>query len=245
MSRADRRAWLRGMTALMLLPAIIAAAPRAAARAPRFAPPADPMRYTRTLERPLADGNRVVVSRSFAVRFERTGGGFRVSGEQLGVETEAPEKLAEFMRIERERREDGLFPLLLDADGKIVGGETAPLSARLDEAVREAIALIDRRPRAPAERAELLRFVSAIEQSAGKLISALPPDLFAPAARPRRENREVALPGGESGEVTVTFSATADPMTGLMRRAVREVITTLEGESRRTVESWRLEPLIS
>jgi hypothetical protein len=243
MSGADRRAWLRGMAMALLFPALAALAPTARAEAARFAPPGVPMRYVRRLERSLADGEKLVVTRSFAVRFEPAGEGYRILGQQLGVETEAPEKLAAFMRIERERREDGLFPLLLDAHGRITGSEAAPLPARLDEAVREAVAMIDRRPRPAADRAELLRFVNAIDQSAGKLVSALPHDLFAPAPEPRRETREVALPGGETGILTLTFSATADPGTGLMQEAEREVLTELAGETRRTLETWRLEPL--
>ena len=71
----------------------------------------------------------------------------------------------------------------------------------------------------------------------------LPRDLFAPPDAPRTEHGEVALPGGELGEVTVTFTALRDPATGLMRQALREVVTALEGDRRRTLESWRLDPL--
>lgn len=242
MSGAGRRAWLRGAAAALALPVLSGLPLAAAAQGPRFSPPDGPMLYSRRLERSLADGARLTVSRSFVVRFEHAGGGFRLSGEQAGVEVEAPEKLAAFARIERERTELGLFPLMLDAQGRILADEPPPFDARLDEAVREAVAMIERRPRAAAERSELLRFVEAVHAGAGTLVSALPLDLFAPPPRPRRERRDVALPGGETGEVSVTFAASADPATGLMRHAEREVVTTLVGESRRTVETWRLEP---
>jgi len=243
MSAADRRALLRLVAAAMLFPAVSAVPVAAGAQGARFAPPAGPMLYTRRLERPLADGARLVASRSYAVRFEPVDGGYRVTGEQVGVEVSAPERLAAFARIEREREETGPFPLRLDANGQIVGGPAAPLSTQLDAAVREAIAELDARPRDPAERAELLRFVNAVHQTAGRLTTELPADLFAPPARPRTERREVALPNGEAGQVTVTFSAFADPATGLMRQAVREVLTELEGNRRRTIESWQLAPL--
>jgi hypothetical protein len=38
----------------------------------------------------------------------------------------------------------------------------------------------------------------------------------------------------------VTFTATRDPVTGLMREAQREVLTEVAGDLRRTIESWTL-----
>jgi hypothetical protein len=242
MSAVDRRTLLRLVAVAVVLPAMSTAA-RAAAGGSRFAPPAGPMLYTRRLERGLADGASLVVSRSFSVRFRPQGAGFVVEGEQVAVEVEAPDKLAEFARIERERREQGLFPIVLEGDGRIAG-TLAPMTAQLDEAVREAVAKLDSRPREPGARAELVHFVNAIQQSAGKLVTELPRDLFAPGSAPHTEVREIALPGGGAGEVTVTFSAAADPATGLMKRAVREVVTALDGDRRRTVESWELKPLV-
>lgn len=242
MRGVSRRVWLRGAAALAL-PVIGALPVTARAQNHRFAPPSGPMLYTRRLERSLADGAKLTVSRSFAVRIEPAGGGYRVTGEQVGVEVEAPEKLASFARIERERTELGLFPLTLDARGRILGDEPAPIDTRIEGAVREAVAMIEQRPRPPAERAELLRFVEAVHLSAGTLVSELPLDLFAPSPEPRRESGNVALPGGETGAVSVMFTAIVDPANGLMREARREVVTEFGGESRLTVESWQLEPL--
>ena len=243
MSGADRRALLRLVAGALVLP-LAAAIPARAASAARFAPPAGLMRYTRRLERELGRGGRLVVSRSFAVRFRPEPAGFRVEGEQVDVAVEAPENLAEFVRLERERQELGLFPLLLDPAGGIAGGPNAPLSTQLDAVVREALAQLSTQTRDPEERAELARFLNALHQSAGRIATALPDDLFAPGPTPRSEHREIALPGGDAGEVTVTFAAERDPATGLMRAARREVVTSLEGERRHTLESWTLTPFI-
>jgi len=236
MIRADRRALLGYAAAAVALSAL-------PARAAAFAPPAAPMRYTRRLERGLPGGASLVVARSFAIRFVPEGAGFRVEGEQVAVEVEAPEQLAALAQIERERRETGLFPLRLDAAGvmeRAVGGiETG----KLDEAVREVVARIESWDHAPAEREELREFVNAVHRSAGAMLTELPRDLFAPLQLARTERRAVTLPGGDAGEVRMSFTAERDSASGLMRSATREVVTEIAGDLRRTVETWRLEPL--
>jgi len=235
-----RRTLLRFVAAA----AVVSALPvRAAGSAGGFAPPASPMLYARRLERGLPGGAAFVVSRSFEIRFVPEADGFRVEGEQVGVEVEAPEQLAAFARIERERHEMGLFPLHLDAAGAIHGASPGLETGRLDEAVREVIAQIERGDHADAEREELRAFVAAVHRSADTLLTELPRDLFAPREGTRTERRAVVLPRGETGEVRMTFTAERDPASGLMRTAARELVTTLAGDLRRTVESWRLEPL--
>lgn len=240
MIRADRRALLRLAAAAAALP-LLSAGP-AAARA-RFAPPAAPMRYARRLERPLADGARLIVDRGFAVRFVREGSGFRVDGEQVDVAVEAPPQIEALARLERARIERGVFPLLLDAGGAIRSVAPTATSAQLDEAVREVAARIERGEHAPVVRDELRAFVDAVHRSAGALATELPRDLFAPAGVPREESRAIALPDGRAGRVTIAFTASVDPATGLMREARREVVTEVAGEARTTLESWRLTTL--
>ena len=239
MIRADRRALLHlaGLTAALPLLRVV---PAAAQPATRFAPPAAPMRYTRRLERGLPDGARLIVSRDFAVHFVPDTGGFRIEGEQTGVMVDAPPSLAALARLERERIETGVFPLQLDAAGAIRAAAPSAPSAQLDEAVREVTAQIEHWPHTPAEREQLRAFVNAVHQSAGRLVTELPRDLFAPTGVPRADNRAIALPGGEAGQVSTTFTATRDPATGLMREAQREVLTKVAGEVRRTLESWTL-----
>ena len=85
----DRRALLRLAGVATALP-WVPIAPARALGATRFAPPAGEMRYTRRLERGLADGASLVVSRSFAVRFVPETDGFRVDGSQVAVAVDAP-----------------------------------------------------------------------------------------------------------------------------------------------------------
>lgn len=117
------------------------------------------------------------------------------------------------------------------------------MTATVERAIREAAARIEALGDSSGEKALLQQFVAVIHQTAGKLVSDLPVDLFAPVQSRRHESREVSLPGGEAGEVTVLFNARSDPATGVMQEAVREVVTALGGDQRRTVESWRLAPV--
>ena len=244
MIRAGRRKLLRlaGLAVTLPLMPIVSAAAQPVGG---FVPPAGPMLYTRRLERELADGARLTVSRSFAVRFVPEAAGFRVDGEQVDVEVDAPEPLAEFARLERERVETALFPLQLDPAGTIRGASPAAPGEQLDKAVHEALARIERSAHAPAEREALRAFVETVHRSAGELVTELPRDLFAPAASPREDRRELVLPGGETGQVRMTFAGVRDPATGAMREARREIVTEVAGDVRHTVESWSLTPLES
>jgi hypothetical protein len=241
MNGIGRRALLRFAAATVALPVLATVSARAQGR---FAPPPATMRYTRRLERELTGGARFIVDRSFAVRFVPESGGFRVEGEQLDAAVEAPAQLEAFARLERERVETGVFPLELDGAGAILRLSHATDSEALDQAVREAGAEIDRWQLTPAERDRMRAFVEAVHRSAGALVTEPPRDLFAPVDCPREESRAVALPGGETGQVRIRFTATRDPATGLMRVARREVVTEVAGDLRRTIESWTLALLV-
>jgi hypothetical protein len=237
-----RRTLLQGAAAAIAFPLVIAARDGPAGTA-RFAPPSTPMLYTRRLERGLVGGASLVVTRRFAVRIVRDGDRFRIEGEQVDVEVEAPPQLEALARLERERVEAALFPLELDAAGAIRTSAQAADSAQLDAAVREATAQIERGPHAPDERAEMHAFVEAVQRNSAALVTELPRDLFAPVELARNESRAVALPGLPEGRVSLRFTAERDPATGLMRAARREIVTEIAGDTRRTVESWTLAPL--
>jgi len=241
MSGIGRRTLLRFAAATVAVP-VLAAVPALAQG--RFAPPSTPMRYTRRLDRGLTGGAKFIVSRGFAVRFVPAPGGYHVEGEQVDAAVEAPAQLEAFARLERERVETGVFPLELDGNGAILRRSHATDSEALDQAVREAVAEIDRWQLTAAERDRLRAFVEAVHRSAGALVTEPPRDLFAPVDCPREESRAVALPDGDSGQVRTTFTATRDPVTGLMREAQREVVTEVAGDLRRTLESWTLAPLV-
>lgn len=238
---ADRRTVLRRAAWAALVPLLSQMPqPAAATSGVRFAPPTGPMRYTRTLTRRLAGGASMIVERSFMVTFTPTVAGFAIDGKQVHAAVDAPAALADLARLERERIETGLFPLQLDADGRISGGPDIALGPQLDRAVELARAQIARASTDNGADTETTRFVLALQQSAAALLTELPTDLFAPVAYPRFHRGEVPLPDGGMGEISSRFDALVDRATGLMRSAERQVITAIAEDRRETIERWSL-----
>jgi hypothetical protein len=234
---------LRWAVAAALAP-MLATRAGAAALSPgaRIDPPLGPMIFTRRLERGLAGGARLVVSRSFAVRFAETADGWTLSGEQADVSVEAPERIAALAAIERQRKETGLFPLKLDRSGMIVREGAAARAKELDRAIAIVHAELARRNLAADERKAYDAFIRAVHEAGAKMSSALPGDLFAPRDTATHAARAVALPGGGAGTIEIDFTATVDPATRVMRQARRVIVTAIADDRRLTREDWTLLP---
>lgn len=244
MRLADRRNILRFAVGAALLP--ILASRSAKALEPvssRFSPPTSDMLYRRSIRRILLGGAAIEVTRTFALRFEPSGTGFRVGEHQTSVDIQAPPSLENYLSLEGDRVESGIFPLVLDSAGQIIGGESAMLSRE----VEQAISAINRQlqtltgPNQGAD--ELTMMIESLHQAGTAITSQLPRDLFAPVEAFRREERKIALPWGDAGAVSTAFTAECDPETGLMREAQREVVTRLSGQERRMQEFWSLAPV--
>ena len=200
------------------------------------------MIYTRRLVRELRDGEHLSVCRSFVLRFVPRGEeGYELEGEQSAVEVAAPEKMAPFAEIERSRVETGVFPLRLCARGLIERGPEFAASRLLDRALAEARRQLAALP--AGERAQADAFVQSVHRAGASLAAHLPEDLFAPTAHSHSERRAIEVPGGEAGEIDIRFTAEADPQTGLMTRARREIVTIIGNGRRTTVEDWTLGPI--
>lgn len=240
-AHGDRRTALRWAMAAALAPVWAGRAGAAVVGGNKpFAPPAGSMIFTRRLERGLSGNNRLVVERSFAVGFTAMPDGWTVTGEQVAASVEAPEKIASLAALERQRIETGLFPLALDRTGLIVGGPDPRPAKELDQAVAIVRRELDKRGVGHDERQERDAFVKAVHDAGAKMTSLLPGDLFAPRDDPPRVERELALPGGGAGTIEVCFTAQADPATGLMRKARREIVTAIAADRRFIREDWTL-----
>ncbi len=233
---------LAGASALLPLAAIAASGQVAGApEAERFVAPTGPTTLTRSVRRVLADGKEVVSSRTYALRFVREGEGYRVEGSQVDCTVDAPAALAALAEVERKRVDAGLFPLRLDAFGRIVDS-----SAKGDAASRrEAAAKVSGRVSASAlgagDKVEAQGFVAGLVERGGAQ-AVWPADLFVAARGERNETRRLALPGGGEGTVTVATRAAGD--TGVAAAATFERIVTTElGISRNVVrELFTLKP---
>ena len=206
-------------------------------------PPARPMVYSRRLEREMTGDARFVVDRRFSVLFSQDNAGFRIEGEQIGVAVEAPARLAPLAEMERARVETGLFPLDLSPSGLIRSAILPDPHEQVEEVDQARAYVLEMlETQRLTDNSALKEFVAALDRAGGHIISALPVDLFAPAPGERSATAKVALPGGLTGRVSTRFVATRNPATGLMDHATREVVTAIEGESRRTIETFALAP---
>lgn len=229
-----RRAVLRTAAGLALLPLLAPRAAQAAAGGSVIAPPTCDMIYRRTMVRTLPGGLALTATRDFRVRFSASEAGFLIDGTQVASRVEAPTNLAALARLEEQRVEQGVFPLALDRSGQIVDGRAMPGDLNVTRALEEV------RRRFDEHGAEVAQLLDALSASSASITAYLPLDLFAPHLDEHEQRQEITLPWGQTGEVLVRFAATRSPDTGLMRLATRDVVTTLEGEERRSAERWEL-----
>lgn len=197
-----------------------------------------PLILTRTLQRPLGGEAVLVVRRRYEVRIVRDGASYRVDGRLLGAEVEAPPSLQAFAELERNRPDPGLFPLALDAAGRIVSDSRAAPSEPLDRAAALAQGRLSAGPLPPMELAQAQAFVRQLQARASG--SRWPDDLFHPAPGAEREERAIPLPDGKSGSVTIE-TARERPQTGdTIATHRRTVATELAGDRRVSREEWTL-----
>lgn len=195
----------------------------------QFVPPAEDVVMVRSLVRELSDGNQVVVSRKYRLRFAPLAEGYEVDGVLLGVTVDAPPLLAGLADLERNRVDVGLFPIALGNDG-LLSGQTPPAPAQSSEVRRQAGALLGAR----IARTEAVggpgignRLLDRLAQNGAT--SPWPADLFRSRPGERRFGREISLADGRTGAVEVVLRVDTLLPCGLPRRFERTVITQLPG----------------
>jgi len=235
--------------AALLLGALSAAAPAPAqppaSISPAFAPPeGEPLLLTRTLRRELVDGKVIVATRRYRVHFTRSDTGWTIDGALVASEIEAPPALAALAAIERQRPDDTLFPIRLDAVGVIQPRDdtATPDGPAWRAALDKAIKLASARGEPATDGAALNLLVQQMQTVAGAAtLSRWPITLFLPDQVNSREERRFALPEGTEGTIVAELECL--PAKGLetMGRAERRVMTEIAGSRRVTRESWSLE----
>ncbi|PEQ12166.1 hypothetical protein B2G71_13580 [Novosphingobium sp. PC22D] len=233
-------AMMRLASELLLVAALACATPLSAQSGPpatTFAPPESPMLLTRTVERTLFDGKLVRARRTYEIRFLPDSGGYRIEGKLLSVKVEVPAKLEALAALERARPDTGLFPMRLDAEGRLLAGKTeraATLDPRAQAAARAMIRSADL-SRSEARTASA--FVDGIARSPTR--TEWPVDLFRPATGARRASSQ----GNAGAAFIVDIEADADDRTGLLSDFVRRVTTRLGGRDMVATERWTLAPI--
>lgn len=230
---------LAGIT--VLAPAgIVAAAPAASSA---FKPPEGPVMISRTVVRSLFDGKEVRATRRYLVWFRREGSGWRLEGELRDVTVDVPPSLEQFAGLERNRTEPGFFPIRIDSAGKMkprldppVGDGSRARAAALGE-MMIAGALMSSGARNQANT--MLTQVTM----AGNGGTAWPEDLFNPARAETTEVRDIALPDGNRGLISIVLRAEGLVPGSLPARVERTVLTDLGGTKRTSREIWTFEPV--
>lgn len=238
-SRAVR---LGGTAAILVLTALAGPAPAGVAGPGAFAPPRSQLLLTRTLHRPLPDGKAVVTRRSYEVRILRDGEGYRVEGRLVEAAVDAPPSLAALAEIERARPDSGLFPILLDAQGMIVGGGSVQPDGSLDRAAAIAVQRIGGSGLPALDMLQAQSFVNQLRSRTAR--SQWPADIFHPAPGKRVEARAVPMPGGGQGHVTIEIEAHGAGAGGLIATLDRVVTSELAGDRRITREQWQLSRIL-
>ncbi len=144
-------------------------------------------------------------------------------------------------RLEKSRLETGLFPMSVLPDGTIAAGEQNPDAVWFDRAVGEAARQIESAMMPASEEEKVMDALATLHRSATGLAGKVPRDLFRPQPLHWRTDRDVALPGGLSGTISVSLAARMGPSGQLTERSERQIVSTI-GDSRRTSsETWSLE----
>ncbi|WEK45462.1 MAG: hypothetical protein P0Y56_10490 [Candidatus Andeanibacterium colombiense] len=207
-----------------------------------LAPPAGPMRLDYRVRKSLTADAAIATERNFEIRFVPLTQGFRVEGRQISSAIDGPPELAPLAEVWRKTTLPGLFPFAIDASGLVVAGSgsaSAP-EPELGNAIDIALAMLRDGGSSEAQIADTRAFGQWLQRVADELGSDLPRDLFAPPATPQQSSRTIALPGGTTGTIEISFQGTLSPVTGLMREARREIVTRVEDTAQSTVEAWSL-----
>ena len=212
---------------------------------PVFAPPeGEPLLLTRTLRRELVDGKAIVATRRYRVNFTRSVTGWTIDGALVASEIEAPPALAALAAIERQRPDDALFPIRLDAAGVIQprDGTATPDGPAWRAALDKATKLATARVMPANDGAALNLLVQQMQAVAGAAtLSRWPTTLFLPNQGISREERRFALPEGTEGSIVAELECLPSERLETMGRAERRVMTEVAGTRRMTRELWSLE----
>lgn len=242
MSESGRRDALRFLGAGALLSVANFSFPALAqlVRSPRRLPQGQYC-LTRIVERELIDGAILSVMRSWSCRFEQAGRGMRVVGEALECLVDAPGGLEPLAALEKQRKDAGPFPALLDGTGLIATQSSSePVDQRL--VIDTAISVLKNLSPNPLDLDEARMALTRMANAAGKSLGVIPRDLFFPDTEPQKLTRIIELAPDVTGQVELNVVSEAQPATGLLASRERRLVTRIGEDERVAREVWKLDP---
>ena len=204
--------------------------------------PAGTFILTRKVERDLADGAVIVVTRRWKVRFDSTAGGIAVLGTQLDAQVAAPESLAALAKVEEARATDELFPILLDRSGAIVSLGNAPSTGAIDSAVAAAGVMLDRALADAAAARDAKQGVALLGRAGQGVVASLPPDLFFPRQGETSDTHDVSLADGSMGQLHIDITTRTSASGPWLEQFERKVTTKVGQSERLSREIWQMLP---
>ena len=210
----------------------------------QFSPPDVPLILTRTVWRSLVDGKEIISRKRYAVRIIADGDGFKVTGALFESTVEAPPPLAALAEMERRRSDPALLPIRLDPDGRILAAPGGFDPAARQPGTRVAQRLVRSSNIAGADKDQADSLIDQIAKAGG--IAQWPSDLFNPSRQSQHEQRRMALPGGNEGEIDVSITVHGQRQGGqwqggLPATVERTVVTELDGTRKVSREQWTFE----
>jgi len=209
-----------------------------------FPAPGGPVDFSRQLRRSLFDGKEIVVTRHYRLAFVPIPHGFRIDGELVDTEVEAPDRLSALVDMEKARPDTTTFPIYLDHAGLIVPVPNGPHPASAPKVQSLAEQMIAASHLKAQAQGQANQFVEQLFSRQGPVITQWPEALFRPGGGPRITRDRLKLPGGENGVVTMTLRPHSARPCALMQSMERIIETEVDGQQRRTAEVWTLTPLV-
>lgn len=207
-----------------------------------FAPPPGPLVMTRTVWRSLSDGKQIVVRRTYAVHFVRDGSGYRLEGQLVEAQVDAPAAIAPLAELERKRPDTGMFPIRLDSRGTVLqAGQPDGDAESRAAGLRAGQALIGAAQRSAARKRETLKLMGQMMHAAPQ--TPWPTELFRAVLGEQHRHSRMALPTGGEGQVDVTTRISQVLPGGLAGSFERIVTTSLEGHDSTSREVWTFAPI--
>lgn len=203
--------------------------------------PQAPLHLSRILIRYLSDGEKVVITRRWTIRFTPLAKTTIVTGTPISVQVEVPPYLKDLGALEQRRDSSGPFPITLDGTGHVISQSTDADNDMALSATMRARALLTRVKNGEHTNSESFDFLLGVEKAAGTPQSAIPPNMFEPNPTPVSETATFLLDDGRQGNFTKNCQKIPAGRGSYPYDYACDITTQLGDVTAKTQEIWRFE----